>query len=204
MNRSEEIAKAVEADTQIAAAWNAYYDARLPLDRLVKNLKRAEDSVKRYAARGDNDPVLAQNVTYYADKVAAIRAELKELRFAAEELNRKLYTGWTRFYLVKHIHRSTHCSSFRDTTRIGWLPNLSGQTEAEAVAEHGAILCTICFPSAPTEYTKGLEADPNNCTGTWDRSKKDGRHLYSPWVTCTCGQTVSVTSTGKLRKHKAA
>lgn len=73
------------------------------------------------------------------------------------------YTGWSRFFLVQskaghkagHIHRSMTCSTCRPTTRFGWLPHLSGQTEADAVNELGAMLCTVCFPSAPVEWTNG-------------------------------------------------
>ena len=39
--------------------------------------------------------------------------------------------------------------------RYGWLPKLSGMTEAEAVEEHGPALCSVCFPSAPVEWQGG-------------------------------------------------
>lgn len=69
------------------------------------------------------------------------------------------YTGWSRFFLVQskagHVHRSMSCSTCRPTTRFGWLPHLSGRTEADAVNELGAMLCTVCFPSAPVEWTNG-------------------------------------------------
>lgn len=112
------------------------------------------------------------------------------------------YKGWQRFFLVPdgHIHASTRCSSLRPTTRIGWLPQLSGETEAEAVAAHGAMLCTKCFPTAPVEWTRGKPADPNQCPGGYP--KDANLRLYSPRGTCPeCDQNVSVTSTGKTRKH---
>ena len=66
---------------------------------------------------------------------------------------------WSRFFLVLnsngHIHRDTSCSTCFITTEFGWLPNLSGLTEADAVADQGEILCSVCFPSAPVEWTNG-------------------------------------------------
>src|SRR6185369_10664798 len=55
-----------------------------------------------------------------------------------------------------HIHSSMRCSTCRFDTEFGWLPTLSGLTEAEAVAAHGAILCTVCYPTAPVEWTGGI------------------------------------------------
>ena len=69
------------------------------------------------------------------------------------------YRGWSRFFLVQntngHIHSSLHCSTCRWDTDFAWLPELSGLTEVDAVAEYGEILCSICFPSAPVEWTTG-------------------------------------------------
>jgi uncharacterized small protein (DUF1192 family) len=66
---------------------------------------------------------------------------------------------WSRFFLVTsssgHIHSSMHCSTCRPTTTYGWLPELSGSTEAEAVEQHGPALCSVCFPSAPVEWQGG-------------------------------------------------
>lgn len=64
---------------------------------------------------------------------------------------------WTRFFAVAggHIHSSSLCQSLRPTTRIGWLPELSGKTEQEAVDRYGSVLCTFCFPSAPVAWTAG-------------------------------------------------
>lgn len=77
---------------------------------------------------------------------------------AYSEMNAR-YTGWSRFFLVTsskgHIHSSMDCSTCRAQTTFGWLPNLSGQSEAEAVEECGPALCSVCFPSAPVEWTTG-------------------------------------------------
>lgn len=65
---------------------------------------------------------------------------------------------WTRYFPCLsdhgHIHSSLRgCSSVYPTTPMGWTPQLSGKTVEDAVAELGPALCTICFPSAPVEWT---------------------------------------------------
>ena len=57
---------------------------------------------------------------------------------------------------MEHIHSSTSCHTLRPTTKIGWLPELSGLTESDAVDEWGEILCSHCFPSAPVAWTIGV------------------------------------------------
>jgi hypothetical protein len=68
-----------------------------------------------------------------------------------------LYTGWSRFFLVVssagHVHSSMSCSTCRPTTRYGWLPELSGASEQQAVSKLGPALCTVCFASAPVDST---------------------------------------------------
>lgn len=85
-------------------------------------------------------------------------ASIEKIREQIAELEER-YTGWSRFFLVTssagHIHSSMHCSTCRPTTTYGWLPELSGLTEAEAVAAHGPALCSVCFSSAPTEWIGG-------------------------------------------------
>jgi hypothetical protein len=61
---------------------------------------------------------------------------------------------WTRFYPSQtkshpHIHRSLSCKTLHRTTVMMWAPQMSGTTEAEAVAELDEALCSVCFPSAP-------------------------------------------------------
>lgn len=129
-----------------------------------------------------------------------------------QKLNAVFYRhGWSRFFLVSggHIHATMDCSTCnngREPTKFGWLPELSALTEADAVAEHGALLCSACFPSAPTEWTdfyerKAAERKAAQCSGsgTWDYPSGTRRR----YVPCDhCGEMVSITSTGKLRAHK--
>lgn len=78
-----------------------------------------------------------------------------------------LYTGWSRFFVVTsstgHIHSSMYCHTCRPTTAFGWLPDLSGQSQADAIAglfklggdRAAAALCSACFPDAPVVHVGG-------------------------------------------------
>lgn len=132
---------------------------------------------------------------------------------AADDLYRsecKRYEGWSRFFLVPagHVHSSLDCSTCNngfEPTRFNWLPSLSGLTEADAVAEQGAILCTICFPSAPVEYTNKYDLElaaradkccPGSGTSGWDRERKGFYHQCPE-----CGEYVAITRNDKIRAH---
>lgn len=149
---------------------------------------------------------LAEAVAAYDAAVAASQAASQ----AVDDHDRANYKGWQRFFLVSggHIHASTGCHTLYPTTRIGWLPELSGETEAEAVAAHGALLCTVCFPSAPVEWTDGRSADDDQyCAGggTWNYPRETARRGYCSgnYGVCShCGEKITISSTGKMRKHK--
>lgn len=127
----------------------------------------------------------------------AVQDAQDESRWANE-----FYTDWSRFYLVTpkgHIHSSMYCSTCYDSTHFVWLPELSGLTEADAVEQHGAILCTVCYPSAPVEWTNGYDKnDEDYCQGkvNWNGMSKRGE--------CECGAWPIVSErTGLARKHKS-
>jgi hypothetical protein len=114
--------------------------------------------------------------TYFAARATVTRvaggcyyqcciAEYRHVKAALDSARQALqdheagYTGWSRFYLVTsssgHVHSSTHCCTCnkgRLPTSFALVPDLSGKTEAEAVAELGPALCSVCFPSAPAEH----------------------------------------------------
>lgn len=148
---------------------------------------------KDYALR-----TLAKRETLLGERAAAL-AEKEPLddEFAAKP--------WSRFFLVQnhggHIHSSMFCSTCRPTTLFGWLPDLSGLTEKDAVEAHGPLLCSVCYPTAPVEWTIGRPRDDSDkCPGSGERVANPSRRRY---LECpTCGEEVSVTSTGKLRAHK--
>lgn len=101
----------------------------------------AEESVKHRADRilGDIDEHAA------AAEEASGRAEELE----AEHDRR----DWSRFFHVPggHIHSSRTCSTCGPTTQFAFARHLSGSTEAEAVADLGPTMCTVCFPSGDVD-----------------------------------------------------
>lgn len=145
--------------------------------------------------------------------ITASQNELDEVRALITGCDAVWETAgrWSRFFLVRggHIHSSMACSTCNnghEPTEFGWLPELSGLTEAEAVKAHGAILCTVCFPSAPVEWTNGRELEEAakkaaRCAGSGQYVKTESwqdRYAKCP----ECGTTQSRTSTGRLRAHK--
>lgn len=144
-----------QIDRVMRPAASVFYDARSLYGLQFSNRRVSpQELVDRLAA--DDSPraaALLATLAELEDQAAPLRAEANEL----EELWRT--ERWSRFYLVTnnngHIHRSTGCSTCRINTQFAWLPELSGLTEADAVEAYGAILCTVCFPSAPVEWTGG-------------------------------------------------
>jgi hypothetical protein len=77
--------------------------------------------------------------------------------------------GWSRYYIVPdgHIHANQHCSTFNrglQPTDVRWLPEQSGRTADDMIAEYTTAMCTVCFPDAPaapayTEAVRKSEAD---------------------------------------------
>jgi hypothetical protein len=116
-------------------------------DQILSGMDHAKRHLKE-------DCTIAQAQAQEADAIRECRAIQAKLRELAA-----LYTGWSRFFLVTsssgHIHSSMHCSTCRDTTTYGWMPELSGKTEAEAVARLGPALCSVCFATAPVEHVGG-------------------------------------------------
>lgn len=96
-------------------------------------------------------------------QIAAVTAEIEKLE---AEYSRR---PWSRFISVEdgHLHSGTRCAggTIRISTKIGWHPELSGKTEAEAVEQFGPMLCTFCYPSAPVEFTIGKQK-PARCEGS--------------------------------------
>lgn len=115
---------------------------------------------------------------------------------------------WARFFLVPggHIHSGTQCAggTIRITTSVGWLPDLSGKPIADAVAAHGTILCTHCFPTAPVEWRVGPPKveDPSKCESQNLGGDRSVAYRRRRGVCGDCGAQVTLTLIGNVRKHK--
>lgn len=203
-----------EIDTALAEVYGRYYSVLAQAEQQTKFIKDLRDGLAKKAAgksayqhwsESSLEPLVAKRAALW-DQSREILEE--SLPYEAEYTRRG---GWSRFYLVQnnggHIHSSQRCNTCYITTQFGWLPSVSGQTEAEAVAEFGAILCTVCFPSAPSEYTD--RHDDSVCSGSgkhYDSSQPSRTGFYTGnWGVCTgCGERQTITKTGNIRKHKKA
>lgn len=198
--RTAEIAAAREADTLIAAKWDIYWEHNNKAVATRKNIKVAKSLAANY--RGERLEAAQARIERMTEQLNSELLLIEQAREAAQELDADLYTGWSRFFLVQHIHNSQYCSSFRATTRVAWLPKVSGLTEKEAVEVYGETLCTKCFPDAPTALTVKAVAE-DVCTADRDYSAPSRTGYYSGnWATCTEGHRAGVTSLGNIRKHK--
>lgn len=222
---TKEQAKA--SDRRLAELTAAYWAATDRLTDAVDALHRAAGERARTGARAwalteAQAREQAQRIAaddgqprWVRDRAAAAPGRVDEARSArdaaddavrAHEVQWRDNGRWSRFFVVQggHIHQSPGCHSLRPTTRLGWLPELSGESEADAVAAHGPTLCTHCFKSAPVEWTTQHQViDPLACLGGSVVSGSFRRRMHGGIGVCgECGQLVTVTSTGKVRKHK--
>lgn len=106
-------------------------------DETYKGREAAESVAKYRALRADYDT--AQQV------LKVHRREWRE------------HGQWSRFLAVVggHVHNNEGCFTLRMDTLTYWLPELSGDTEADAVEAYGEVLCSHCYPSAPAEWQNG-------------------------------------------------
>lgn len=207
-DRQAAIAHARATDELVAAEWAKYWAH--PWHAAVAAARQADKDARNglhYTNRAIYERRAAAAKVAH-EKADALKAGAQEAMQAAVDFDRSVYGGWQRFFQVIHLHASMYCHSFRATTQVGWLPDLSGLTEAEAVAKYGAILCTHCFPSAPVEWTKGPDAAPDACPGAgkYVKSVEGGRHGYygGNYAICPdCGKQVGYNrNSTKIPKHK--
>jgi len=175
----------------------------------------------------------------YGDLIKAYgnaEGRLAEARLAVQESENDYRSRpWARYFLVTssdgHIHASTGCSTCnkgREPTGFALVPYLSGAAPADAVADLGPALCSVCFPEAPVEdkeqatiparlalalKEQGSEAfqqarqeasakakskAADRCPGSGERVQI-GKHGY---VKCpSCGWSCR-SSTGKVAAHR--
>lgn len=128
----------------------------------------------------------------------------------------KRRNGWARVFLVLnhdgHYHRERNCPTCFPTTQFGWVPALSDKPEDEVIEVVGHMACTVCWPAAPThpKFVSTLrEAQAQAAAKTAAECEGSGRYASNiewyatPRGTCAvCDRGVTVTKTGKARRHK--
>lgn len=120
--------------------------AQEAFDKAVALAKTDETYVGRNAGEAVANYTAAQ-ATYKAAREARV-VHSREWRDNGQ---------WSRFLAVVggHIHNNEGCHTVRDTTLTYWLPELSGDTEADAVEAYGEVLCSHCYPTAPVAWQNG-------------------------------------------------
>lgn len=161
------------------------------------------------AARTDLKPWESAPTTALAG-LAEVEAEMvtnrDESTLIDAEYDRR---PWSRFVGVAggHVHSGMWCTggTIRPTTLRTWNPTLSGLSVADAVEKLGHHLCTLCFPSAPVEWTQGTRKVDDSCSGS-GQAEVPGTYISraAPLGKCRgCDRLQSMTPRGYVRKHKA-
>ncbi|MGX5718388.1 hypothetical protein [Arthrobacter sp. MAHUQ-56] len=136
-----------EIDTELSEIYAPYAQHVATIETAQKKAKLS------YVAKS---PERQEELARIIDAARAALAQLDEAAAPLEAIYRA--NPWTRFFLVPggHLHSSRRCGSLRWTTPVYWLPEYSGKTEAEIVAQAGERACTICYPSAPVDRPSQL------------------------------------------------
>lgn len=165
-------------------------------------------------ADGTIDKWEVERVKELLAKIPTLIEERRAIRAQMEPLDAEFVAKrWSRFFLVTssaggHIHKDTSCGTTRARTTFAWLPELSGLTEKDAVEAHGAILCSVCFPTAPVEWTVGNAPEKPRCPGTGTADYDETTYRRNGWsgngyAVCNhCNTSQTVTKSLVLRAHK--
>ncbi|MGO2933131.1 hypothetical protein [Microbacterium sp.] len=211
------------SDAAIAQSRRAIYRAlgnRLASSRQRITLTDAD--VAAFRARIEGDQMFRGRHLHALEAFDKATAALADVVAEAAPLHAEYdRRPWSRFFLVPggHIHSSMHCSTCNrngKATAFAWLPEVSGQTEAEAVAAHGSVLCTSCYPSAPLSWTDFYEREAERkaaeyCSGSGTTDWEDGKvrtgFMAGNGGYCAhCGGWAGTASRSSraMRKHKPA
>ncbi len=211
-------AEQAQIDDEIAKAYGAMMDLLRRRQTLLNTIYEIEPR-----ARMSADELRAKYISgeigrqagYFRDYYLKVFEECDRVCAALDDAQKTYatksadYGGWSRFYLVPdgHIHSSLSCPTCNKNgaiTVFQWLTDLSGLAESDAVAEHGAILCTVCFPSAPVEYTNKYDLEreaklAQRCPSSGDLVQTHENRMA---IRCpSCGACVRVTPSGCIRAH---
>jgi hypothetical protein len=197
-------------------------EAEYELMRIYNRIEQAHEGLARFKKAVEKSGEVVARLTYNmiiasAEKILAeAPSELEPhltIRDAAEaEYQRR--GRWSRYFLVcntgGHVHKSRHCASCFITTQFAWLPGASGQDSAGLIEMFGSKVCSVCFPEAPIDQLEAREQAAKKaadkaagfCEGHGQMSESPQLQYCRPRGTCpVCGFVVTVTKTGKCRKH---
>lgn len=140
----------------------------------VEKLRGYEVAYAAYRAADYDAALRPEPLSNYAGSVdveqlvtekASLDAQISDLYKLVAELESEYVARgrWSRMFPVisspGHIHSTTLCHTTRVTTGFGWVPEYSGLSEDELLAELGIYAetaCTVCYPKAPANKKKKL------------------------------------------------
>lgn len=164
--------RAADAEGHVQAAATSLHYALGERARYVTRSRRewpttTAEALDACRAKGDQRTNFAGGYTFadmaakYDTTVTALAAVEAEADVLNAEFKRR--GGWSRFFIVQnnggHIHSSMACKTCNRggyRTDFGWMPELSGMSMEQAISHFDRaahILCTVCFPAAPVEWT---------------------------------------------------
>lgn len=163
--------------TYVSATWTskARYEITGTFQEGLELLRKHKADMEAWVASDYDKALFPKKLSNYAGDIDpddaarehdALKADLYGLWTKANELEAEYQRRpWSRYFLVVsspgHIHSSTRCQTCRITTAFGWMPEKSGQSQAEAIAGMGPYaesLCSVCFPDAPVAGKMKLTA----------------------------------------------
>lgn len=157
----------IEIDTALAELYNKQHDLRI-------SIMRTEQEIVYVVKYNPNNEARKEKVVR---RLESLKGVLAELNTEIAEIE-KLYTGWTRAFIVSnangHIHSTMSCNTCFPTTRFIWLPNLSGEDRMKIAELAGESACSVCYPDAPSEYflRKSQLEDPEKTRAREEREAK--------------------------------
>lgn len=140
-------------------------DSRTIDEVLVALEERKAEDIARWVDHQDAEGMMAYAARKYdevVDKYSDAGIVCADAYNALRD-HEKHYRGWQRFFLVTSsaglVHRDMNCPTCnkgRQATTFALLPSLSGQTIGDLVAVLGPVLCSVCWPEAPVEWTDAV------------------------------------------------
>lgn len=196
-----------DIDEELAEAEYSWIRAELRAQGIRSTIETIESGKPSYRYLAERLPEYRQDLAELGAEKAAAQVIIDA---ADAEWKRRGY--WSRYFLVPggHVHKSRGCSSCYITTQFAWLPGASGQDGAGLIDMFRTKVCTVCFPEAPVDRLqaediaakKAKDLAEGRCEGHGKFSENPKLQYVMKRGTCpVCKRTVSVTSTGKCRKH---
>lgn len=156
---------AVETDTKLAELYDKLFIEERNADSIREAIRNIERKPSDYRVKYDIPTYNAQ-LNDLQKRIEALETEIAPLDAVYRE------NLWTRFIVCEHVHSSTACHTLRPTSRVYWLPELSGSNQDEIVDQLGEAACTVCFPDAPVHKPNTIELDPEKAARKAEREAR--------------------------------